>query len=119
MSDELIPQPPKYLRPLTKRWFREVVGEYVLEPHHVRLLTLACEAWDRGQQARETVAKEGLTTPTRDGGSKLHPAVRVEQESAVIFARLLRELDLDVAPPSEARRPPMLRSVRTRGAHAS
>jgi len=38
-----------------------VVGDYDLEPHHVRLLTLAAEAWDRGQQAREVLDRDGLT----------------------------------------------------------
>ena len=78
----------------------------------MRLLQLAGEAWDRCQQARALIAREGITIPTRDGGAKLHPAVRVEQASQISFARLLRELDLDVDPPAEARRPPMLRSIR-------
>ena len=92
--------------------------DWDLEAHHVRLLTLAAEAWDRGQQARELIAREGLTTPTRDGGVKLHPAVRVEDAARIAFARLLRELDLDTDPPGEAKRPPMLRSVRG-GSHAA
>jgi P27 family predicted phage terminase small subunit len=98
--------------PATRRWFASVVGNWELEAHHVRLLTLACEAWDRCQQARETIAREGLTTPTRDGGAKLHPAVRVEDSARIAFARLLRELDLDVDPPAEAKRPPQLRAFR-------
>src|SRR5262245_11343648 len=84
------PKAPKHLRAATRRWFASVVEDYELEPHHVRVLTLLCETWDRVQQARETIAKDGLTTPTRDG-VKLHPAVRVEQDGKVIFARLLRE----------------------------
>jgi P27 family predicted phage terminase small subunit len=110
------PKAPKHLRAATRRWFARVVDDYELEEHHVRLLTLACETWDRLQEARELIAKDGLTAPTRDG-VKLHPAVRVEQDGKVIFARLLRELDLDVEPPAERKRPPMLRSIR--GPHAS
>jgi P27 family predicted phage terminase small subunit len=108
--------PPKHLCAETRRWWSSVVEEYELEPHHVRLLTLAAETWDRIQQARRVIARDGLTAKTRDG-VKLHPAVRVEQDGKVIFARLLRELDLDVEPPAERKRPPMLRSIR--GAHAS
>jgi hypothetical protein len=53
-----------------------------------------------------------LTTPTREGGQKLSPLVRIESDCRLSFARLLRELDLDVDPPAEAKRPPMLRSIR-------
>ena len=111
MKDKL-PQAPRHLRAATWRWWASVVDAYELEPHHVRLLTLAAETWERVTQAREVIARDGLTSRTRDGGVKLHPAVRVEQDGKVIFARLLRELDLDVTSPSEAKRPPVLRSIR-------
>ena len=75
----------------------------------MRLLMLAAEAWDRCQQAREQIARDGLTTPTRDGGHKLHPAVRVEDAARIAFARLLRELDLDIDGPAESKRPPAVR----------
>jgi P27 family predicted phage terminase small subunit len=103
---------PRHLRKSTRAWFESVVTEWRLESHHVHLLQLAAESWDRCQQAREVIAREGLTTPTREGGHKLHPAVRVESDSRIAFARLLRELDLDLDPPAEAKRAPALRSVR-------
>jgi P27 family predicted phage terminase small subunit len=84
----------------------------------LRLLRLACEAWDRCQQARQLIEREGLTVPTRDGGQKLHPAARVEDASRIAFSRLIRELDLDLDPPAETKRPPMLRSIRG-GSHAA
>ena len=102
---------PRHLRAATQRWWLSVVEQWELEQHHLRLLTLASEAWDHGQQARRQVDKEGLTVVTRDGGAKLHPAMRVEADCRVAFARLIRELDLDVEPPNEARRPPVLRSM--------
>jgi phage terminase small subunit len=105
------PRAPGYLRPATRRWWTSVVTTWTLEQHHVRLLTLAAEAWDRGQQAREVIMREGLTTPTRDGGAKLHPACRVEGDSRLAFARLIRELDLDLEPPKVDSRPPKLRSI--------
>jgi P27 family predicted phage terminase small subunit len=105
------PRPPKYLRASTRRWFASVVSMWALEEHHIRLLTLACEAWDRAQQAREVIARDGLTTPTRDNGTKLHPACRVEDASRIAFARLIRELDLDIEVPKAESRPPRLRSI--------
>ena len=103
---------PRHLKAATRRWFEAVAGDWDLEEHHLRLLQLAGEAWDRCQEARALIAKEGLTVQTRDGGAKLHPACRVEDASRIAFARLVRELDLDVDPPADAKRPPMLRSIR-------
>jgi hypothetical protein len=51
----MIENPPKHLRPATKAWFSRVLDEYSLEPHHVRLLTLAAESWDRCCEAREAL----------------------------------------------------------------
>jgi hypothetical protein len=62
--------------------------------------------------ARELIAKEGLVTTTKSGGVQKHPAVVIERDSQIAFLRAIRELDLDLDPPSEARRPPLLRSVR-------
>ena len=57
----MIEKPPKHLRPTTKAWFSSVLAEYSLEPHHVRLLTLAAESWDRCCESREALAEHGLT----------------------------------------------------------
>jgi P27 family predicted phage terminase small subunit len=102
---------PKHLKSATRRWWESVVADWQLEPHHVRLLTLAAEAWDRCQEARELIQRDGLTVATKAGGPRLHPAVRVETDARLAFARLIRELDLDVTPPAEGKRAPALRSI--------
>jgi hypothetical protein len=66
------PVAPAYLQPVTRTWWEAVVSRWQLEEHHIRLLTLAGEAWDRGQQAREQLLQEGLTTTTKDGGLRAH-----------------------------------------------
>ncbi len=96
---------PKYLRAATQRWFQQVVTEYALEPHHIRLLILASETWDRACQAREALAKHGLTFADKNGNPRARPEVAIERDSRIAFARLLRELALDVEPP-ETPRPP-------------
>lgn len=103
---------PQHLRPETRRWWRSVTADFRLEQHHIRLLTLACEAFDRCAEAREILAKDGLTIATGDGGLKAHPAVGIERDSRLAVARLIRELDLDCEPPGEGRRPPALPSNR-------
>jgi P27 family predicted phage terminase small subunit len=102
---------PKHLKAATRRWWLSVVTDWDLEQHHTRLLTLAGECWDRCQEAREQIQREGLTVPTKAGGPRLHPCVRVEQEARIAFARLIRELDLDIQTPADSKRPPALRSV--------
>jgi phage terminase small subunit len=103
------------LRAATRRWFAAVVEAYTLEDHHVRLLTLACSAWDRAEQAREALAEHGLTCADRYGTPKSRPEVQIERDSRLGFARLLRELDLDAEVAPEPSRPPAIRSNR-RGA---
>lgn len=105
-------EPPAHLAPETAAWWRAVLTEYALEAHHLRLLRLACEAWDRCQQARETLDRDGLTTQTETGGLKTHPCVGIERDARLAFARLLRELDLDAEMPPDRARPPALRSNR-------
>ena len=103
-------KPPAHLRPATKKWFAKVVADYDLEPHHVRLLSLAGEAWDRTEQAREALAIHGLTYTDRFDAPRARPEIAVERDNRLAFARLVRELDLDTETPADAPRPPALRS---------
>jgi P27 family predicted phage terminase small subunit len=105
-------EPPAHLSDGAATWWRSVVQDYALEPHHVRLLQAACEAWDRCQQARAAVAEQGLTFKDNSGNLKANPAVAIERDARTLFARLVRELDLDAEGPAERARPPALRSNR-------
>jgi len=98
-------KPPAHLKAATKRWWKAVADEYSLEEHHLRLLTLAGEAWDRCGQARETLKTEGLTFEDRFGTPKAHPCVAIERDARIAFARLVRELDLDGEPGPDPRPP--------------
>lgn len=103
---------PPHLRTETQAWFLSVLKDYSLEPHHVRLLQLAAEAWDRAQDARTEIDRDGLTFRDDRGNIRPHPAIAIERDSRTGFARILRELDLDAEPPVQASRPPALRSNR-------
>ena|SRR2546430_2231769 len=106
------PRAPAHLSPATAAWWLEVVTTWELDAHHVRLLTLACEAFDRAVQAREILNKKGLTFRDRFGQPKPRPEIGVERDSRIAFARILRELDLDDTKPPEERRPPTLHRLR-------
>ena len=101
---------PSHLRAATRRWWVQVQADYQLEDHHVRLLTLAAEAWDRSCQAREALDKFGLTFRDRFDQPHARPEVAIERDSRLSFARLLREIDLDAdalpdpRPPRRGRR---------------
>jgi phage terminase small subunit len=99
-------EPPKHLKPTTADWWSSVCGDYELEAHHRRLLTLAAETWHRCQGAREALAEHGTVYTDRFGAPRARPEVAIERDSRTAFARLLRELSLDVEPPPEASRPP-------------
>jgi P27 family predicted phage terminase small subunit len=106
------PAAPSHLSTASKRWWDEIVGEYHLESHHLRLLQACAESWERMQAARTAIAKHGLTYLDAQGCPKARPEIAIERDSKVGFARLLRELDLDFEPPSESPRAPAIRSNR-------
>jgi phage terminase small subunit len=102
---------PTHLRKPTQVWWEGVNAEYALEPHHLKLLTLAAESWDRATLAREAITEHGLTYTDRFGSPRKRPEVSIAEGATIAFARLYRELDLseDSAPDN---RPPALRSNR-------
>ena len=97
--------PPPHLAPATRRWWVQVRAGWDLEEHHLKLLTLAGEAWDRAGQAREALQKHGLIFVDRFGQPRSRPEVAIERDARLAYARMLRELDLDAAPPQESRPP--------------
>lgn len=100
-----LPKPPRHLQLATRKWWSSVVADYELEPHHLRLLTLAAESWDRCQQARQAIAEHGLTFEDKHDQPRLRPEVDIEHKASIRFARLIRELSLDIEPPAEVRLP--------------
>lgn len=105
------PTPPKHLSAEMRSWWSAVVADWTIDECELHLLTAACEAWDRGRQARELLAKHGLTFKDRFGSPRARPEVAVERDSRLAFARLLKQLDLTDEPPREPGRPPRDYSV--------
>ena len=85
-------------------WWKAVLEGFELEQHHFRLLRGCCEAWDRAETARREVKREGMFYKDRFGAPKPHPGLDIERKSRDQFRTLLRELGLDIVPPSEMRR---------------
>jgi phage terminase small subunit len=97
---------PQHLRAAMRSWWRSVNENFELDDHHRLLLTAACEALDRAEEARLTLLNEGSFFTDRHGARKVHPAVNVERDNRALFSRLLRELQLDTS--ADAPRPPAL-----------
>jgi len=91
------PEPPGHLSKAAQAWWRQLVADYEFESHHLRLLQLACESWDRCEQARERLAADGITFTDRFGQPRPHPSLAAERDSRIAFARLMRQLDLDAS----------------------
>jgi len=105
VAKQVRPKAPEHLRAPTRRWWDSVVADFEMDPHHLRLLTLAGESWDRCAQAREALKRNGITFSDRFGQPKVRPEVAIERDSRIAFARLLRELNLDPDEPAESRPP--------------
>ena len=99
-------QAPKHLSQAARKWWRTIEAEYFLESHQLKLLTLAAEAMDRCEQARQILTTDGVIVKDRYGAPKAHPAVGIERDSRLAFARLVRELALDGACSEPDVRPP-------------
>jgi phage terminase small subunit len=87
---------PAHLSPTSKRWYLNITESYQLDSHHLLILQLAAEAFDRVQQARVILESEGIILTTKSG-TKPHPAVMVERDNRLAFARLVAQLQLDEA----------------------
>jgi hypothetical protein len=94
-----------HLAPATRRWANKVARDFELEPHHLMLLEGAGAAWDRAKAAGAVIAQEGLTFTDQNGHPRARPEVAIERDARTLFARLLRELALDVTAPDEPRPP--------------
>jgi P27 family predicted phage terminase small subunit len=99
------PRAPSHLSRGAKRWWRAIVESYDLEPHHVEILTAAAEAWDRKEEARKLIAEEGLVIRNRSSVPMSHPAVQVEDASAIRMAHLIKQIGLDAIPAEDVRVP--------------
>src|SRR5262245_13735261 len=74
------PAPPDYLSPQMQQWWRQIVADYELEAHHLRLLELACGCWDRLTEAREAVRRDGMTVQGTHG-PRPHPCLGFERDN--------------------------------------
>ncbi len=73
----------------------------MLEPHQLRTLQAAAEAWDRYCEARAVIAAEGMSYADDKGRRFARPEVAIERDIRVAYLRAMRDLKLDPPPPKE------------------
>jgi P27 family predicted phage terminase small subunit len=101
-----IKQTPKHLKKEGRKFWRSVLANYYLEDaHHLKLLEGACACLDRIDQARDEIETQGAFYMDRFNQPKEHPAHKTERDNKILFARQIRELNLDVEAPKESRPP--------------
>ena len=105
MKTSTDPQPPTYLSQAGRSFWQRVVSEFDLDSAALQLLAVACKQLDRIAEARAILAAQPVTYLDRFDQPREHPAVSIERNASVVFARLVRELALDVEPPADSRPP--------------
>jgi len=101
----MIKKAPKFLSAKSREFFREVINVYQLEDFHIKLLILACESLDQIEIARLQIEKEGSYYINRFDEPRPHPALKEFKDNKIIFAKLIKQLDLEVEPKREVGRP--------------
>ncbi|MGH9322913.1 MAG: P27 family phage terminase small subunit [Vicinamibacteria bacterium] len=99
---------PSKLSAASAAWYRTIVSGWELDVHHLRLLERAARAWDRIEEARTILDRDGLVILDRFDQPKEHPAAKAERDYSILFARLVRELGLDDTPSPDETRPPRI-----------
>ena len=98
MQKKRKPTAPKHLKADGRTVWRKIVAAWDLDDCTLIILKIACEAYDRLQNARRTVDKEGLTVITGDNNFiREHPALKVEKEAGSRFLQAWRMLDIETA----------------------
>lgn len=90
-----LPKPPKHLSKEAKRKWGEFVAAWDFNLDALLILRTALEAFDRMNQAREILAREGITILDHNGVIKSHPCVGIERDSRSAMNRAFKQLGLD------------------------
>lgn len=99
-----LPPPPRGLSAESRRFWRAIVAEYEVGPHHLALLRIACASLDRLRQCEEAIAAEGVTITGRFG-RRAHPLLATEAAARIGFMRAVREMGIDLADPAISKPP--------------
>jgi P27 family predicted phage terminase small subunit len=92
-------KPPSHLTNAGKKLWNDIFAEIEFDAPALLLLQLMCEQYDRLNEARAILAREGITMTDRFGQVKAHPAIAIEVSSVAAIGRAFRLLGFDQQPP--------------------
>jgi phage terminase small subunit len=85
---------PEHLSKDSAAWFKRTAAEFLLGDADLLVLQAAAESWDRCQEARQILERDGLTFVDNRKAIRPHPCVAIEAQHRTLFARLVRDLNL-------------------------
>lgn len=88
------PPAPKTLSSEATQVWKAVVSEWHLSAEERLILRGGLEAWDRYQQARQTLDREGPTVEGAAGAPKKHPAAQIARDSYREYRASVAQLGL-------------------------
>jgi P27 family predicted phage terminase small subunit len=93
-------RPPEHLSLEAKRTWKALLAEWpsIGDVAGLRILRVALESFDRAQEARQTMDKDGMTVVDKFGQTKPHPLLPIERDSRAAFLSGLKALNLDLEP---------------------
>ena len=103
-----IPKPPNSLKPRGpgRGFWKEIHEQFAVEDaHHLRLLEEACGCLDTISQAQKEIEASGAFYTDRFSQPRAHPAFDLIKSNRTLFARLIREMQLDTQPAEKPRQP--------------
>src|SRR5262245_35960758 len=93
-----IPPAPTGLSQEARKLWQTLVDTFEFDAPALLILATAMQTYDRRNQAREILAKEGIVQVDRFQQSKPHPAVFVERDTTALLLKLMKSLNLDLEP---------------------
>lgn len=85
---------PKTITPDSAKWIRRLVKIYEPDQAEEQLLLRAAEMRDQAARAALQIEEDGPYFENRFGEPRQHPAIRVQQQSIDLMARLLKQLGI-------------------------
>ncbi len=99
-----IPQTPKGIKGVGKRFWKKVLSEYeLIDAHDRERLKMACKCLDDLAEIEARVEADGRFTVNRYGSVVPHPGLKEIKDNRMLFTKIIREMGLDLATES---RPP-------------
>lgn len=91
-------KPPKHLSAEAQKGWMSVADQYELTSMQLQILTHAWEAFDRKNEARSILDRDGVEHVDRFGITHEHPLCAYELKCRQQFADFYKKLNLDLEP---------------------